>query len=71
MPDRAALITALILDRSLCMFCIASKSQVTVDRASEALAAIASALVLSRDTDRCVACGEATTVYSVGRPRLT
>ena len=71
MPDRAALITALILERPLCMFCIAGKSQLTMDRANETLEAIATALVLRCETDRCVACGETATVYSVGRPRLS
>lgn len=71
MPDRAALITALILDRSLCLSCIADKSLVTVERVTDALAGIARALVLTSRTDRCAACGHTTAVYSVGRPELS
>jgi hypothetical protein len=68
MPDRAALITALILDRPTCLPCIAEKSLVTEERAATGLAAIASALVLHQHTGRCVVCGETTAVHSVGRP---
>jgi hypothetical protein len=68
MPDRAALITALILDRPTCLECIASKSLVSVERAGAVLETIATALVLNRATGRCVVCGEITDVHSVGRP---
>ncbi len=70
MPSRAALITALIVDRSLCLSCIADKSGVTAERVSEALHAIGSALALTSRTDRCTACGTTTTVYAVARPPL-
>ena len=70
MSDRVAMITALILERPLCLSCIADKSLVTVERATEALNTIGSALVLTSRTDRCVACGDTAAVYSVGRPRL-
>jgi hypothetical protein len=70
MPAQAALITALIVDRPLCLSCIADKSGVTVERVSEVLHAIGSALALTRRTDRCAACGTATTTYAVGRPPL-
>lgn len=68
MPDRAALITALMLDRPMCLPCIAEKALVSVRRAESALEGIASALVLRRETARCVACGATTVVHSVGRP---
>ena len=68
MPE-AALITALILDRPLCLPCMASKSGVPAERVTGALDAIGAALVLSRQTDPCAACGAMTTVYSVARPR--
>jgi hypothetical protein len=68
MPDHSALITALILDREMCLPCIAAKSLVTVERAQSVLEAIATALVLHRDTGRCIACGETTAVHSVWRP---
>ena len=68
MPDRAALITALILDRQMCLSCIASKALVTEARVQSVLEAIATALVLHHDTGRCVACGTTTAVHSVRRP---
>ena len=70
MPTQAALITALIVDRPLCLSCIADKSGATVERVSEALHAIGSALALTSRTDRCAACGTTTTVYAVARPPL-
>ena len=71
MSDRAALITALILERPLCLNCIADKSLVTVERATQVLETIETALVLARETARCTACGTTTAVYAVGRPPLT
>jgi hypothetical protein len=68
MPDRAALITALMLDRPMCLPCIAEKALVSVERAESVLEAIATALVLRRETGRCVTCGATTAVHSVGRP---
>ena len=68
MPDRAAPITALILDRAMCLPCIALKTLMSAERAESTLATIGTALVLHRDTGRCVTCGETKTVYSVGRP---
>jgi hypothetical protein len=68
MPERAALITALILDRPMCLPCIALKSLVSAERAESTLVTIATALVLRRESGRCVACGQTTTVHSVGRP---
>ena len=70
MPTQAALITALIVDRPLCLSCIADKAGVTVERVSEALHAIGSALALTRRIDRCAACGTTTNVYTVARPPL-
>jgi GTP-sensing pleiotropic transcriptional regulator CodY len=70
MSAQAALITALIVDRPLCLSCIADKSGVTVERVSEALHAIGSALVLTSRNDHCTACGTTTTAYAVARPPL-
>jgi hypothetical protein len=68
MPARAALIAVLILDRQMCLPCIAAKALVTEARVQSVLEAIATALVLHHDTGRCVACGETTAVHSVWRP---
>ena len=70
MPAQAALIAALILDRPLCLSCIADTSGVSVERVSEALHTIGSALALTSRTDRCAACGTTTTVYAVARSPL-
>ena len=67
-PRITSLITSLILDRPMCLPCIAAKSLVSVEMVESALETIATALVLQRGTGRCVACGEATAVHSVGRP---
>lgn len=71
MSDRAALITALILERPLCLPCIADKSLMTIERATKVLETIETALVLRRQTAACAACGTVTAVYAVGRPPLT
>jgi hypothetical protein len=68
MPDPTALITALLLDRPMCLPCIAEKALVSLQRAESTLETIATALVLRRETGRCVACGATTAVHSVGRP---
>jgi hypothetical protein len=70
MPAQAALITALIVDRPLCLSCIADKSGATVERVSEALQAVGTALALISRTHRCTACGTTTTTYTVARPPL-
>jgi hypothetical protein len=66
MPERTALITALILNHPMCLPCISMKALVSVERAQATLETIATALLLNRETRRCVACGEMTTVHSVG-----
>ncbi len=67
----AALITALILDRPLCVACIAAKSLVRPEQVIEVFEVISTALVLRTETDRCLACGTTTIVYSIARPRLS
>jgi len=68
MLTRAALITALIVDRPLCLSCISDKSGVAVDQVSETLHAIGRALALTSRTERCAACGATATAYAVARP---
>jgi uncharacterized protein with PIN domain len=67
MSDRNALIISCIIERQLCLACIAERSRVSEERAAVALKSIRSALVLSSQADRCATCGETTTVHSVGR----
>jgi hypothetical protein len=71
MFDRNALIIELIIERPLCLSCIAERSQVSEERAAAALKSIRGALVLSSQPARCAACGETTTVHSVGSPQAS
>ena len=52
----AALISALILERPLCLPCITTKVGVSEPRAELALGLIQSVLVLRRERGRCRAC---------------
>ena len=60
-------VASLILDRSLCVSCIAARVLVGVDAAGKMLDTIASALVLHREAGRCEACGETRIVHFVAR----
>ena len=69
MPEQTAFLTALILDRPLCVSCIAAKTALTSKLALETLLErIQRVLTLQRDEGRCRACGLDTTVISVKRP---
>lgn len=67
MPGIAALVTALILDRPTCIRCLATKSAVSLAAMDSTIAAIETALVLHRSTDRCRVCGTTDTVFFVDR----
>jgi hypothetical protein len=68
MPDRAALVTALILDRPTCLPCIAGKSGLSVADLGGLIDVIAKVLVLHVTTDRCRVCGAVETVHHLDRP---
>ena len=68
MPERAALVTALILGRPLCLPCIATKGTMSIQRAEATLEIIQTVLVLHRQTERCQACGLDTELLWVSRP---
>jgi hypothetical protein len=68
MPERAALVTALILGRPLCLSCIATKGTMSIQRAKSTLEIVQTVLVLHRQTERCQACGLHTEVLWVSRP---
>ena len=68
MPSRAALITALILDRPLCLSCISARAVATPNEVDASLSAIGQVLTLGRDTDRCRACGTEGPVVWLERP---
>ena len=69
MPQTAALIAALILERPLCFTCIAEKADTSEAAVEATLAIIAPAVQLHREHDgRCRACGNAGAVVSLARP---
>ena len=70
MPKMHALITALILERPLCISCIESKTSLPSPELVVDLDRIAEALVLHRTHDRCRSCDTLTTVVSVDRPPI-
>jgi hypothetical protein len=66
MPANAAVIAVLILERPMCLDCIASKSGVTVTEVDRYLTVIARSLELRRfEHERCRACGEERPVFSL------
>jgi hypothetical protein len=67
-PGRAALVTALILDRPLCEPGLASKSRLSPAALEETLTNVRTALKLHETEGRCRDCGETTRVLSLERP---
>ena len=68
MPEKAAILTALILERPLCAECIREKSGLTVPEIDETFTLIRRVLVFRHyDRDRCRACGEIRTVFALER----
>jgi hypothetical protein len=68
MPDRETLATALILNRPMCVDCIAEKSGLSVSVLAATLRTVQTALVLHSAVDRCRECGTATAVFSIDCP---
>ena len=64
---RYEIVAVLVLDRSLCVPCIAAKVSVSVDTAEKMLDTIASALVLRREAGRCAECGDIRLVHELSR----
>ena len=69
MPDRAALVAVLIMERPLCIRCLAVKSGLSLSQLDEVVGNVAKALQVHRVEDRCRACGITDTTISVDRPR--
>jgi len=67
-PQVAALVTGLILDRPLCLDCLATKSNTTPMAIERLLTTIGTAVRVRRASDRCRACGETKETVSIGRP---
>jgi hypothetical protein len=68
MPDRAALVTALIVDRPMCVDCMAAKSGLTASALAVTLTTVQTVLVLLSAVDRCRECGTVTAAFSIDRP---
>ena len=64
----AAVLVALILERPLCLDCLAIKAGVSVIDAGIALWQILGTLTIHRRQDRCRICGETTLTMSAERP---
>ena len=69
MPDRAALVTGLIMERPLCEPCILLKSGLSRADFQETLAGVRTALLIHDEIARCRECGAITRVLSLDRPR--
>ena len=68
MPARAALIGLLMLDRPLCLLCLAERSGLPSDDALEYLTHMRGHIaVFHDDSDRCRACGVIGKVFSLAR----
>ncbi len=62
-----ALVTALIIDRPLCIRCLADKATSSPELVEQALARITHVLTLHRVNGRCHACGGFRSVYYIDR----
>jgi hypothetical protein len=68
MPDRAALVTALIVERPMCVDCMAEKSGLGASVLAATLRKVQTVIVLHSVVDRCRECGTVTAVFSTDRP---
>jgi hypothetical protein len=69
MPEKAALITALIMERPLCMDCIVARATATTNDVEASFLRIQHVMELRRaDMERCRTCGTIGVVFSLGRP---
>ena len=69
MPATVAIVTALILERPLCISCMATKAgEPSAAVLEAAIERIRHVLELHRTQERCRACGTLTIVYSIERP---
>ena len=70
MPEHSSLITALILERPMCVECLARRANMTVEATHTVLAVIGRALALHRDeASRCRGCEKRASVFYVDRPQ--
>lgn len=72
MPERASLVTGLIVQRPLCMDCITAKGGITVADVHTAFVSIRKVLDLRHsEHGHCRACRTVGPVYWIHRPKLT
>jgi hypothetical protein len=67
-PEQAAIMTALILERPMCVECIATKANMSMSEAQRYLQIITRAVPVVMDKGRCRTCGESRATFSVRRP---
>jgi hypothetical protein len=67
MPRHAAVVAVLILERPMCLDCITAKSGLSTAEVEEYLEQIGLGLEVTVEEDRCRACGEPRTVFSLTR----
>lgn len=69
MPENSSLITALILERPMCVACLSKRAKLTVEATQTVLAVIGRAVRLQREeTSRCRVCEKLGEVFYVERP---
>jgi hypothetical protein len=68
MQERAALVTAIILERPTCMTCLSQKTGLSVADVDATLLRIQGALRVYRVPGQCRACGATLEVISIARP---
>ena len=70
MSDRTSLVAGLILERPLCVDCVATKTSLTAGAVEVALAGMGCVVELQRRQGRCRACGVTTDVVAALTRRL-
>jgi hypothetical protein len=69
MPETAAMVTALIMERPMCLDCIARKASFSLNEVETAFLHIDRVLHLQRfGSERCRACGTIGLAFSVTNP---
>ena len=70
MPDLSPLVTALALDRPICLGCLVDQTGATTRTLAVAIAQISRVLTAHEEVGRCRDCGDVGAVVSFGRPAL-
>ena len=68
MPEGTAIVTALILDRPLCLRCLTAKSSLRYEVVLKMLECIEIVLALHRRAARCTNCGDIGPAVFIARP---